>query len=106
LFVHCHYHRDIYPGDCLGSPHWQRRYPITTQSGLKIAVFAAIAATLIIAIITFIAAALSGSSAMIAEVLQITSIDEIVLHEGMTGRGVEKTASLLSLCMRKVKDCS
>jgi hypothetical protein len=60
-------------------------------------VFAAIAATLIIAIITLIVAALSGSSAMIAEVLQMTSIDEIVLHEGMAGRGVEKTASLLSL---------
>lgn len=40
---------------------------MTTQSGSKIAVFAAIAANLIIAIIKFIAAALSGSSAMIAE---------------------------------------
>ena len=40
---------------------------MTTQSNSKIAVFAAIAANLIIAIIKFIAAALSGSSAMIAE---------------------------------------
>ena len=68
-------------------------------------VFAAIAATLIIAIIKLIAAALSGSSAMIAEVLQMTRIDEIVLHKGMTGRGVEKTASQLFLSTRKVKYC-
>lgn len=40
---------------------------MTTQSGSKFAVFAAIAANLIIAIVKFIAAALSGSSAMIAE---------------------------------------
>ena len=40
---------------------------MTTQSGSKLAVFAAIAANLIIAIIKFIAAVLSGSSAMIAE---------------------------------------
>ena len=40
---------------------------MSTHSNSKIAVFAAIAANLIIAIIKFIAAALSGSSAMIAE---------------------------------------
>ena len=40
---------------------------MATQGESKTAVFAAIAANLIIAIIKFIAAALSGSSAMIAE---------------------------------------
>ena len=40
---------------------------MTTQSGSKIAVFAAIIGNLIIAIIKFIAAAITGSSAMISE---------------------------------------
>ena len=40
---------------------------MTTQSGSKIAVFAAIAGNLIIAIIKFAAAAMTGSSAMVSE---------------------------------------
>lgn len=40
---------------------------MTTQSGSKIAVFAAITGNLIIAIIKFVAAAITGSSAMISE---------------------------------------
>jgi divalent metal cation (Fe/Co/Zn/Cd) transporter len=40
---------------------------MTTHSGSKIAVVAAIAGNLLIAIIKFIAAALTGSSAMVSE---------------------------------------
>ena len=40
---------------------------MTTQGGSKIAVVAAVAGNLIIAVIKFIAAAITGSSAMISE---------------------------------------
>ncbi len=65
------YHMDIRPEDgrgiAGGSLNRERGSPWRTQSESKTAVLAAIAANLIIAIIKFIAAALSGSSAMIAE---------------------------------------
>ncbi len=44
-----------------------RETDVATQSGSKIAVFAAIVGNLIIAIIKFVAAAITGCSAMVAE---------------------------------------